>query len=264
MKGVLGVSFVIPTYNRPALTIAAVRSALTWLGHDGDGEIVVVDDGSTDGTLGALEAAFEPQIRTELLRVIRRPSNGGVIRAKNDGVCAARGQWVIFLDSDDEMIPDSAPAVRAALDSAHDFPMVFFRCIDLVTGTPLGPPQTSPVEVSLVSYLRGQSYGECLPAVRRSAAASHPYDERLNGWEGLAYARIMRDVGPLQVSPVVARRYRQTGDDRLSSVAGMRRRRGTLARGHWLLLREFWRFLSPAGQIRQIGKAVYYWLAARL
>jgi len=92
------VSVIIPTYNRAALVAQAVASALaqTWR----DFEVLVVDDGSSDDTAAAL-APFAGQVT-----VLRRSSRGGVSAARNQGIAAARGQWLAFLDSDDLWLPE--------------------------------------------------------------------------------------------------------------------------------------------------------------
>lgn len=86
------ISVVIPTYNRAATIGAAIRSVLAQ--DSPPDEIIVIDDGSTDGTEEAL-AEFG-----DALQVLRKP-NGGVSSARNAGVRVARSEWIAFLDSDD-------------------------------------------------------------------------------------------------------------------------------------------------------------------
>ncbi len=75
--------------------------------------MIVVDDGSTDGTAERLAAEF-PSVRC--LRQQRR----GVSAARNRGVAAARGDWLAFLDSDDEWLPAKLERQLAALERAKD------------------------------------------------------------------------------------------------------------------------------------------------
>jgi glycosyltransferase involved in cell wall biosynthesis len=112
----LAVSVVIPTYNRAELVPRAIRSALAAL-SPGD-EIVVADDGSTDGTAAAVEA-FGPPVR--LLRLPHR----GAGPARNAGLEAARGPLVAFLDSDDEWAPDKIALQRTFLEERPDVLFAF-------------------------------------------------------------------------------------------------------------------------------------------
>jgi len=86
-------SVVVPTYNRERFVTSAIDSVLQQTFKDY--EIIVIDDGSTDNTLQALQ---KYGTRT---KVIRQP-NSGVSAARNKGVEVARGRWIAFLDSDDE------------------------------------------------------------------------------------------------------------------------------------------------------------------
>jgi len=104
------VTAVIPTRNRWRLLLRAVASALRQEGVIV--EVVVIDDGSTDETAGRLG-----RIADERLRVLRSARPGGVSRARNLAVDAARAPWVAFLDDDDVWAPAK---LRAQLDRTAD------------------------------------------------------------------------------------------------------------------------------------------------
>jgi glycosyltransferase involved in cell wall biosynthesis len=91
------VSVVIPTYNRADLLPRAIDSALAQTAPPV--EIIIVDDGSTDDTPAVVMRYAERHAGR--VRSLRIP-NGGVARARNAGIAAARSQWVALLDSDDE------------------------------------------------------------------------------------------------------------------------------------------------------------------
>src|SRR5687768_12090324 len=103
------VSIVIPCYNQARYLPAALASVRRQ-GYQPI-ECLVVDDGSTDDT-AALAASLGA-------RVISRP-NGGVSAARNAGLAAARGELVVFLDADDELLPDAVAAEVAAFDANAD------------------------------------------------------------------------------------------------------------------------------------------------
>ncbi len=97
--GALPVSVVIPVYNALGCLPAAVASARAQ--EVPPQEIIVVDDGSTEGTAEeALARAGAPAGGPIPLRV-ERQANGGPSRARNRGIALARGPWIAFLDGDD-------------------------------------------------------------------------------------------------------------------------------------------------------------------
>ena len=100
------ISVVIPTYNRAHIVTRAVESALAQ--SRAPDEIIVVDDGSTDDTAGALRR-FADRIRYITQR------NAGVSEARNRGVREASCEWIAFLDSDDEWMPDKLATQVAGL-----------------------------------------------------------------------------------------------------------------------------------------------------
>ena len=102
-----GVTVVIPTRNRVSLLQPTLASALGQTGVDH--EVVVVDDGSSDGTAEHLAAMTDPR-----LRVVTHRTGHGVSVARNAGLAAARYDWVAFLDDDDLWAPDKLAAQLAA------------------------------------------------------------------------------------------------------------------------------------------------------
>lgn len=92
------VSVVLPTYNRAPLLGRALRSVL---GQSFDDfEVLVIDDGSTDGTAGVVAALGDPRIR--YVQLARKTGAGA---ARNVGIRMSRGKFLAFQDSDDEWVP---------------------------------------------------------------------------------------------------------------------------------------------------------------
>lgn len=101
----LPVSIIISSYNHARFVAATVESALA---QTEPAEVIVVDDGSTDGSAEVLQAYAGD------VRLIRQP-NAGQAAAMNRGVAESRGELLIFLDCDDLLLPHAAEAARAAL-----------------------------------------------------------------------------------------------------------------------------------------------------
>jgi glycosyltransferase involved in cell wall biosynthesis len=109
------VSVIIPTYNRRDLVQRAIGTVLAQTRTVQ--EILVVDDGSTDGTGEALAAAFGDRIRCV------RQANGGVSSARNHGLRLARGRYLALLDSDDEWLPEKTQRQIEWLQARPDYGM---------------------------------------------------------------------------------------------------------------------------------------------
>lgn len=93
------VSVIVPVYNTAARLGACLEALRTQ--HLADCEFILVDDGSTDGSLALCRAFAAKDAR---FRVLSGP-NGGVCVARNRGLDAARGDWIAFCDSDDRVRP---------------------------------------------------------------------------------------------------------------------------------------------------------------
>ncbi len=95
----LSVSVVIPVYNGQRHVVEAIESAIA----PAVSEVIVVDDGSTDGTKAAV-AALANRLADRRVRYIWQ-SNQGVSAARNQGIAIARGHLIAFLDADDYFLP---------------------------------------------------------------------------------------------------------------------------------------------------------------
>lgn len=107
-------SVVVPAYQAEGSIGRLLDSLCAWNGSDI--EIIIVNDGSTDGTHehAAEYAAHDPRIR------LIDKDNEGRSSARNIGVAAARGEWIMFADSDDYLLDGWPDSVRAVAESACD------------------------------------------------------------------------------------------------------------------------------------------------
>jgi len=103
------ISVVTPCYNAAgfiAATVESVRAQTL-----GDWEMIVIDDGSSDGSPAIIEAIGDRRVR------VLRQANAGPSAARNTGIAAARGGYIAFLDADDLALPHRLAAQAAVLDA---------------------------------------------------------------------------------------------------------------------------------------------------
>ncbi|MBI4470320.1 MAG: glycosyltransferase [Acidobacteria bacterium] len=127
-------SVVIPTYNRAHLLPQALESVFTQSFKDY--EIIVVDDGSTDGTLDYIRSLNGD------LKVLTQP-NRGPGAARNVGISVAKGDYVAFLDSDDLWFPWTLATFQKAL-SSRSWPIHVMGTAVTFSGLPLDQYGTAP------------------------------------------------------------------------------------------------------------------------
>ncbi|MBC2709801.1 MAG: glycosyltransferase family 2 protein [Desulfosarcina sp.] len=105
------VSVIIPTYNRAKFLGAAIRSALTQTYSDI--EIIVSDDKSTDQTREVVEGFKDPRVK-----YVRNKGNKGPSATRNTAILSSEGEYIAFLDDDDEWLPDKLQCQIEVLDKS--------------------------------------------------------------------------------------------------------------------------------------------------
>jgi glycosyltransferase involved in cell wall biosynthesis len=197
------VSVVIPTFNRANYIREAIQSVLDQTFKDF--EIIVVDDGSTDGTQQAVASFHDARIR------YLRERHRGIGASMNAGIAASTGAYVARLDSDDTWLPNMLAIETAALEKNPDLGAVYARAEAmneqgqrLPTGR--GMPLRYP-EDSFLSMLYEDSTSTITTIVRRACfEKAGPYDESLTTSEDWDMAlRISRHYPLLFIDEVVAR-----------------------------------------------------------
>lgn len=126
----MDISVIIPTHNRAKLLERALRSVHVQSRRAS--EVIVVDDGSTDSTREGVSSRF-PQVQ-----YIWQP-NRGVSAARNRGLRAAHGEWLAFLDSDDEWLPQKLQAQQQALQAQPRYKVCHTDEIWIRHGTRVNP-----------------------------------------------------------------------------------------------------------------------------
>lgn len=202
-------SVVIPAYNRAALIEGTLKSAFDQT--ETDYEVVVVDDGSTDGTAEVVERIAEAQGGGDL-RLFRQP-NGGPGQARNTGIERARGEYVVFLDSDDRWFPWTLATYRQALQEA-DWPTFLSSTGVGFEGAEPSPP-SKPIVHCFPDYLASSekaiSIEGCAVAVRREALnrVGGFVTERINAEDCDLWLRLGQAPGYVHIEFPRTFRYRR-------------------------------------------------------
>ena len=115
MKSV-DISVIIPLYNKERTVAAALRSAAAQ--SDPAQEIIVVDDGSTDGSAAEVERFMRENAEVPIKFV--RQENAGVSAARNRAMTEASGEFVALLDADDSWTPDHLAQIRRVINEYPD------------------------------------------------------------------------------------------------------------------------------------------------
>lgn len=174
------ISVVIPLYNKEAIVARSIGSVLSQ--SFADFEVVVVDDGSTDRSAEIVRAFDDPRVR------LVSQENGGPSKARNTGTRHANGDWIIYLDADDEMLPDT-------LEHFHHLSMTHPN-VDMFLGEVLMNNghdmclHTKYKEGELRNIFRAHAQGRLMQCsgstmYRRTLCDWYPYNESIRRYEDL-------------------------------------------------------------------------------
>lgn len=174
------ISVVIPLYNKEPIIENSLRSVLSQ--DYNDFEIVVVNDGSTDRS-----ADIVMKIDDSRIRLIEQ-ENGGPSKARNTGVRNAKGEWIVFLDADDEFVPEALNYYNTLIQShcSNNFFACPYYCFDGVSRKLCYQYQ----EGKLINPFKASFKGEFLPRTgafvcKRELLISNPFNEQIRRFEDL-------------------------------------------------------------------------------
>lgn len=157
-------SIVIPMYNRQREIRRAVESCLAQ--DFTDFELIVVDDASQDGSIAAVSSYSDPRIK-----LVRHEQNRGQCPARNTGVAAGRGEWVVFLDSDHSLKPNGLSIMRHYIECEQENVDRLGFMFDWDTGifSPDPAPDGSVLDYEgWMRFAQTARVSDTLPCTRRS------------------------------------------------------------------------------------------------
>lgn len=177
------VSVVVPAYNVAGCVQRALDSVLaqSWT----DLELLVVDDGSTDGTREVLARCADPR-----LRVLSKP-NGGLSSARNHGIAHARGEYLAFLDADDYWLEAKLARQVGLMDRRPDLGFCSTSArVETPEGQTLRPWRCGPIEGAVLEAIFAHNStvagsGSGVLARRALFGRVGGFDERLRSLEDI-------------------------------------------------------------------------------
>lgn len=211
------VSIVMPVYNsRPEELKEAVESALGQTLREI--ELVCVDDGSVDDTFARLEAFARADDR---MRIIRFKANSGTLAARNAAILAARGQYVLPLDPDDALRPETCETLSKMM-KLRSLDMLQFAVETSADGARYCAHANPCADEDLdaddfahdVFALKKRGWGVVKMFLREpiaAAAASFPPGYCANGEDGLLLFKFLSLARNVGCTPMAFYRYRYGG-----------------------------------------------------
>ncbi len=214
------VAAIIPTHDRASWVLRAVRSVLAQTRPPE--QVIVVDDGSSDGTAELL-ARETPEV------VVVRQARRGVSAARNRGIAAASTPWLAFLDSDDEWLPEKLERQLDALAENPDHVLCHTEEVWIRRGNQVLPRR-------IHKKRGGWIFEECLErcAISPSAAIVHrrvfdaigTFDESLPACEDYdLWLRMCARYPVLLVDEPLVRKYGGHADQLSRAFVGVDRYR---------------------------------------
>jgi glycosyltransferase involved in cell wall biosynthesis len=205
------ITIVIPAYQAEGFLTRALDSVTNQ--SDTDWELIVVDDGSQDGTLALAQtyAARDPA----RIRVLAQPNAGPAV-ARNRGMAEAQGEYVLFLDADDALMPDALERLREDLQTHGPVDFLFGgHAVVRLDGSRKtlipGPVRGEPLQ-DFQDFLRGRGVGPTHGALlmRRELAMRLGYPVSIRNNEDVVLFAQMLALGRSRSLPaVLAIKYRR-------------------------------------------------------
>lgn len=208
------ISIIIPLYNKEKYISATIKSVLAQTYKDF--ELLVVDDGSTDGSADIVKS-----FNDERIRYIRK-ENGGVSSARNRGVVEAIGDWILFLDADDTLESRCLETLLVPIESNRDVDISaasFFierhgsKSVDCHTSYNGIVPSNYKWLFLKKYFLRAGSF-----LIRRDIVMKNKFDESLSRYEDMKCVLEWIRNTKIYVLDIPVMTY-QTGNSSLSSMA---------------------------------------------
>ena len=169
-------SIIFPVYNVAPYVEESLRSVLDQ-NYD-NMEILIIDDCGSDDSMDIIQRLLSSHPNGNKAKVIRHEYNKGIAAGRNTGIKAAKGEWLMFVDSDDLLAPGACSTLMANTKDKYDLIVANRNIIEYGTNRQLHDPSTrKPNSVEMFTYsdyerysLQGEAYNKLL---KRSFVIKH-------------------------------------------------------------------------------------------
>ena len=190
------ISIIIPLYNKERSIRQCIMSVLNQL--YADTEIIVVDDGSTDNGAVVVESITDDRL------ILFKQINSGPGAARNTGATHAKGEWIVFLDADDELCDGALQHMYEQCQQYQDADIIDFNKYLRIDGKLI--LQHHPICGKISNPLRAWYYRQISPGCghsifRTSFVLEHPYNEQLRRYEDAELLLQMLPTAKVYSSP---------------------------------------------------------------
>ena len=194
------ISVIIPLYNKESIVERSVNSVLCQ--SFTDFELIIVDDGSTDNSLSVVKSIKDSRIH------IIEQENGGPSKARNTGVKHSKGEWILFLDADDELLEGALERLLSLTSIHHNANIIDGS---FVVKSPVSEQSETFDDKVIKDNYKAFFYRETLPSTGHTLFKSKllkvfPYDTTLRRYEDVELImRILKDATIVTTSKPIFR-----------------------------------------------------------
>jgi glycosyltransferase involved in cell wall biosynthesis len=202
------ISIIIPTYNREETLKRCVDSILDQY-YEGL-EIIIIDDCSQDDTVSYLKSLAQS---FSFIKIVYNKINYGVNYSRNRGIELASKEYILFIDSDDELLQGGLNIIKRSIEVYNGVTHFLFIISDREKDF---EKLTQPIQVSYKEWIKGHYSGDFTHVVQSNIMKQFLFYENFRLFEILNWLRIKRHTTPQLLIPEVTTKVERARSDSLT------------------------------------------------
>lgn len=206
------ISIITPVFNREDEILRCISSVSKLKTNKNiDYEHIIVDDGSKDNTIKIIE-----QIKSKYkIKFFKHKKNKGVNAARNTCIKHAKGDYILLLDSDDEIVQKGLIIIEKTLKKTKKQGFVYEFLTKKNNGKIMGSSKKYGIPISYKEQLQGISKGEFIALVKKEVFDNIKFDENRLAFEGIFWNKVARKFNKIIFINQVVRIYHDDAENRL-------------------------------------------------